>query len=691
MSKILITSALPYANGPIHFGHVAGAYLPADIHVRYRRAKGDEVLYICGSDEHGAPITANAKKAGQSPEQFTLHWHNEIKKTFDFMGIEFDNFSRTSLPQHHARSQEFFRQCQAKGYLSEKVEKQPFCKTCQMFLPDRYLVGTCPQSECGHEKARGDECPKCGHWIEAGTLINPRCKDCGSTPEVRQTRHWYLELGKLQPKLEEWLGPKRSFWKSNVLSQVDSWLKQGLRARAITRDLDWGVKVPVEGADGKVLYVWFDAPIGYISSTQEWAERQGKPEAWKDWWCDPEVLLLHFIGKDNIVFHCLTWPAMLMCQDQGYNLPNNVPANEFLNLEGDKFSSSEGWYIDLEDFFSKYHTDAVRYAIARIAPETSDSDWRWEDFQAKVNAELNDAYGNLAQRCLKFLHQHFGGVLPEPGEIRERDQEELEVLATWPSRVGSLLDRYKVREGAHEFMELARRANRYFNEKQPWKTRKTDEADARTTFHVTCRILATLAVLGRPFMPKVSAKLWGQLGLVEEELARVAWDDAAKVKLPVGQPLGEVAPLFEKISDKQIQAEIQALQERKAAMCRKSAEEAEVELEPFTETMTFDDFLKVDIRVGQVLEAEEIKKSKKLLKLQIDVGVDTRQILAGIKQFYSPEDLVGRKVAVVVNLAPRKMMGQESQGMVVATTDAATGDAVLVDPGQKTTPGSRLS
>lgn len=689
MSKFLITSALPYANGPIHFGHVAGAYLPADIHVRYLRAKGHEVLYICGSDEHGAPITANSAKAGQSPQEFTLHWHQEIKKTFDYMGIEFDNFSRTSLPLHHARSQEFFRQCQAKGYLVEKVEQQPFCKTCAMFLPDRYLVGTCPK--CGHDKARGDECPKCGHWIETGTLVEPRCKTCGDTPETRDTKHWYLDLAKLQPKLEEWLDTKRSYWKPNVLSQVDSWLKQGLRPRAITRDLDWGVKVPVEDAEGKVLYVWFDAPIGYISSTQEWAEAQGTPEAWKDWWCDPEVKLLHFIGKDNIVFHCLTWPAMLMCQDQGYNLPENVPANEFLNLEGDKFSTSEGWFLDLDDFFSRYSTDSARYAIARIAPETSDSDWRWEDFQAKVNAELNDAYGNLAQRCLKFLHQHFGGVLPEPGPIGERDQEELDVLATWPGRVGKLLEAYKVREGAHEFMELARRANRYFNEKQPWKTRKTDEADARTTFHVTCRILAALAVLGRPFMPKVSLQLWKQLGFAEEALAGISWDDAVTVELPAGQALGQVEPLFGKIPDKQIQAEIAALHERKAAMCAENQEPTAVELEPFTETMTFDDFLKVDIRVGKILEAEEMKKSKKLLKLQVDVGADTRQILAGLKQYYSAEEMVGRKVAVVVNLAPRKMMGEESQGMVMATTDAASGDAVLVDPGQDATPGSRLS
>ena len=698
MARILVTSALPYANGPIHFGHVAGAYLPADIYVRYKRACGDEVLYICGTDEHGAPITANARLAGQSPAAFTAHWHRVIRDTFDRMGIEFDNFSRTSMPHHYELSQEFFRGCEREGYLSTRTTEQAYCLTCAMFLPDRYLLGTCPK--CGYERARGDECPRCGTWIDATKLGSPRCKTCEQPPELRATTHWYLHLDKLQPKLEAWLEPRRASWKPNVLAQVDSWLEDrdaegtivGLRPRSITRDLDWGVPVPAEGAEGKVLYVWFDAPIGYISSTIEWAEKRGEPEAWRRWWCDPEVRLLHFIGKDNIVFHCLTWPAMLMCQGGKYILPENVPANEFYNLQGGKFSTSEGWYVDIEDFFSKYSTDATRYAIARTFPETADSEWRWEDFQAKVNAELNDTYGNLANRALKFLSDYAGGVVPEPGPLGDRDREELEALAGWPARVGGLLDQFKAREGAQEFMELARRGNRYFNDKQPWKSRKTDEADFRTTLHTTCRILAALAVLGRPFIPRASASLWAQLGFAPEALAAVAWSEAGGLGVPPGQALGSIEPLFQKIPDEQIQAEIRALEERKAAMTQDAdAAAPEVEIEPFTADASFDEFLKVDLRVGLVLEAEEMPKSKKLLRLKVDLGRETRQILAGLKEYYSADEMKGRKVVVVANLAPRKMMGEVSQGMILAATDAATQRPALVDPGAAAIPGSRVS
>ncbi len=698
LAKYLVTSALPYANGPIHFGHVAGAYLPADIFVRFRRLSGDQVLYICGTDEHGAPITANARAAGMSPSDFTAKWHAVIKSTFQRLSIEFDEFSRTSLPGHRELSQRFFLEIEKNGYLETRQEDQPYCPVDRMFLPDRYLVGTCPR--CGYEKARGDECPKCAHWIEK--LIEPRCKLCGTAPETRATSHWYLSLQKLQPKLEAWLAPLRDSWKVNVLAEVDKWLKEGLKPRAITRDLEWGVPVPRPDAEGKVLYVWFDAPIGYVSATIEWAARTGQPEAWKDWWHDPEVKLLHFIGKDNIVFHTLTWPAMLMAQDQPFILPANVPANEFFNLEGGKFSTSEGWYLDLDDVFSKYPTDALRYALARNLPETGDSEWRWDDFQAKVNAELNDAYGNLAQRCLKFVDAHFGGAFPAPGPIGERDAAELEALAQWPALVGERLSEFRIRAAAQEFMELARRANRYFNDKTPWKTRTADPEDCKTTMHVTGRILAGLAILGQPFMPGTSRSLWQQLGFAPEAMDAVGWSGAGRLDLPTGQKIGTIAPLFEKIPDEAIRAEVEALEARKAKAARatpKGADPVETDkgapsppsLEPFGATVAYDDFAKLDLRVGRIVEAEEVPKSKKLLKLQVDLGLETRQILAGLKESYTPEQMKGRKVAVLANLAPRTMMGLVSQGMILAATDPGDHKARLVAVDESLPPGARIS
>lgn len=692
MAKILVTSALPYANGPIHFGHVTGAYLPADVFVRFQRAQGHEVLFICGSDEHGTPVTVNAAKAKQDPSEFTAHWHRVIHETFQRFKIEFDNFSRTSYPHHHELAQQFFRQIEANGYLFEKSSEQLYCGSCEMFLPDRYLVGTCPS--CKEDGARGDECPRCGHWVEAGTLIEPRCKTCDSAPVEKATKHWFLDLAKLQPKLEEWIETKRSFWKPNVLAQIDSWLKQGLRERPITRDLDWGIPVPAEGGEGKVLYVWFDAPIGYISSTQEWAQKQGTPDAWRDWWEDPETQLFHFIGKDNIVFHCLTWPAMVMAQDEPFVLPENVPANEFLNLEGRPFSTSDEWIIPLESFFERYSSDMARYVLLRGLPETADSEWQWSDFQAKVNSELNDTLGNLAQRILKFLKTRFDGEVPglDPAGLDGLDKDTLETLEAWPKKIAAHLTGGKVelKKAILEYMELARVGNRYFNEKQPWKTFKTDLEDCRKTMALGVRILAGLAAMGSPFLPDTARSLWAQLGFEAGALEGLAWDQAGQVEFSPGHTIGAFEPLFRKISDEEVEAEVQSLEARMKAM-EAETEAANPEYEPLTEESHFEDFLKVDLRVGKILEAEEMKKSKKLLKLSIDLGFEKRQILAGIKEFFQPEELIGRKVVVHANLAPRKMMGIESQGMVLAANDAVTGEPTLLDPGQESTVGSRVS
>lgn len=677
--RYLVTSALPYANGPIHFGHIAGAYLPADIFVRFLRLKKADVIYICGTDEYGAAITLNARKEGISPKELTDKYHRVIVGLFEKMQVEFDNFSRTTWPRHIENTQRIFLDLLKNGYVLEKTSQQQFCTHCNMFLPDRYIVGTC--YNCGHEQARGDECPACGTWIDPLKLINPSCKMCGRAGlEVRETRHWYLDLPKLSPKLKEWLGEK-TWWKKNVLNFIQNMIDQGLDARPITRDLDWGVPVPLEGAEGKVLYVWFDAPIGYLSSTMEWSERRGEPNLWQDYWYNSECRMVHFIGKDNIPFHTIVWPGVLMGQDQPLILPYDVPANEFYNLEGAKFNTSTGWYIDVEDFFSKYQSDSIRYCIARNAPENSDSEFAWRDFQAKHNGELADIYGNLAARTFKFIHRYFDGRIPAAAEPTALDRETLAKMAEFPERVGHLLLDYRVREAAQEFMNLARLGNRYIDSSEPWKTRKTDPEQCGSSLRIACRLLAELAVLSYPFIPQSGTALWRQLRL-DGTPQDQSWDDAAEIELPQDHPIGEAEIMFNKLTDEQIEAEIEALKARSAAQTGASTESHDaksIEIPPIKATITYDEFAKLDMRVGEILAGENVPKSNKLLRLEIDLGCEKRQILAGIAQFYTPDQLVGRKVIVLANLAPRKLMGMESQGMLLAASLDSDLAALTID------------
>jgi methionyl-tRNA synthetase len=734
--RVLVTSALPYANGPIHFGHIAGAYLPADIYVRLLKARGLDVVYICGTDEHGVAITLTAQQAGVTPREHVDKWHVEIKKIFDRFDIRFDHFSRTSTPQHAEISQEFFRQLVKNGYVEPKDSEQLYCVKDRMFLPDRYVTGTC--HGCGFEGARGDECPRCGAWIDPLKLIQPACNLCGATPQKRITRHWYLMLDRLQPRLEEFIG-ERSHWKRNVLQFVHGLLKEGLQPRPITRDLDWGVPVPLPDTEGKVIYVWFDAPIGYITATQEWAGKLGAPDRWKDYWQSPESRIVHFIGKDNIPFHCLTFPAMMMGQDEPWTLVADVPANEFFNLEGGKFNTSAGWYIDLEEFFSRYSTDMIRWVIARNLPENSDAEFTWGDFQAKVNGELADIYGNLAHRVLSFVHRYFDGVVP-PVSKPAREDDDLEAARRQaPEQVAAALEAFRIREGAVEVMNLARAGNRYFDAVAPWRTRKEDRERCGTTLNHCVSLLETLAVIAAPFIPSAAARLWEMLGQ-EGTVADASWDDAGAPVDPAGRKLGETKPLFTKIPDEQVQAEIAALHERarrrEAEQAPPGADEAAdagqskspkqakpqeprqseaakrakgeatmteagesagagassgaAGLPEMRPQVTIDDFLKCDLRLAKILDAEKVPGSKKLLKFTVDTGLDTRTVLAGIQEYYEPEDLVGKTVVVIANLAPRRMMGYDSQGMVLAAE--IDGKLTVITPlTEGLRPGAQLS
>jgi len=672
--RYLVTSALPYANGPIHFGHIAGAYLPADIFVRFLRLKKIHVLYICGTDEYGAAITLAARREGVSPKQLTDKYHQVIRSLFDRMQIEFDNFSRTTWPTHSVMTQRIFLDLVKNGHVLEKGAQQHYCRHCAMFLPDRYIEGTC--YICGHEKARGDECRACGSWIDALRLKDPSCVNCGNAGlEVRETRHWYLDLPELAPELKEWLAQK-SWWKNNVLSFIHNMIEQGLEARPITRDLDWGVPVPLAGAEGKVLYVWFDAPIGYISSTIEWAEKQGSRDLWQDYWYNPDCRLVHFIGKDNIPFHTVVWPSVLMGQDQPFILPSDVPANEFYNLEGAKFNKSAGWYIDVEGFFTKYASDSIRYCIARNAPETNDSEFTWRDFQAKHNDELADIYGNLVARTLKFVHRYFAGRIPQAAAWQELDRATLAEMEAFPARVGELLAQYRVRDAAQEFMNLARLGNRFIDASEPWHTRQSDPARCATSLHLSCRLLAELAVLSSPFIPTTARRLWAQLGL-PGSLQDQSWDGAARIAIPGDHPVGQAEILFDKIPDAQIQAEIDTLRGQGSTAVDTPPPAPVPEFKP---TIDYAAFAALDMRVGVVREAESVPRSQKLLRLQVDLGREVRQVVAGIAEHYQPAELVGRQVVIVANLAPRKLMGLESQGMVLAGVAAGKLALVGLDP-----------
>ncbi len=657
--RILVTSALPYANGPIHLGHLAGAYLPADIFVRYHRLKGDDVIYICGSDEHGVPIMLRARSEGVSPQVVVDRYHELNKKSFEAFGMSFDYYGRTSSPVHHKTSQDFFRVLAEKDVFVLKTEQQLYDPEAKMFLADRFIVGTCPY--CGYENAYGDQCEKCGRSLSPSDLLNPRSAITNATPILKETTHWYLPLAKFQKKLEAWINTRQN-WKSNVLGQVRSWFNEGLADRAVTRDLPWGVPVPKDiaekygvDAEGKVLYVWFDAPIGYISATKEWAEQKGQPQLWKDYWQNENTRLVHFIGKDNIVFHCLIFPAMLMAHGD-YVLPEDVPANEFLNLEGNKLSTSRNYAVWLDDYLQRFDPDPLRFVLASILPETKDSDFSWKDFQARHNNELADIYGNFINRTLTFAHKYFHGRVPELGPLNDLDKELSARLQKAPQVLGDLIDTYQMRAYVRELMDLARFANKYFNDKEPWKTRKADPVSCATTINLCLQTVATLSVLSEPVLPFTSREIWNILNIS----GTPAWDEFPAKPLPAGHVLGKAKILFKKIEDEAIEAEIQKLQKALQGNAKQNT--------PAEERIDYELFQKIKLKVAEIIDAEPIPKSKKLLKLQLRLGSEKRQIVAGIAEHYKPQELIGKKIIIVANLKPAKLFGVESDGMLLAAS-----------------------
>jgi len=680
--RILVTAALPYANGPIHLGHLSGAYLPADMYVRYQRLKRREIVFICGSDEHGVPITITAENEHITPQAIVDRYHEMNKKAFHAFGMSFDHYSRTSLPLHHETAREFFVEFYRRGILKEKKEKQFYDVHAKMFLPDRYVEGTCPV--CSNPEARGDQCERCGTFLNPMDLLNPRSKVSGQTPVVKETSHWYFPLGDYQKRLETYIRERdsRDGWKENVLKYCESWFKEGLQDRAVTRDLEWGVKVPLKGYENKVIYVWFDAVLGYISSTKEWSQQTGNPDEWKRYWQDELTKYVAFIGKDNVVFHCIVFPAMLMAWNDGagekYVLPENVPANEFLNFEGQKFSKSRGWGVDVQDFLKKFPADSLRYYLAVTLPEYRDSDFYWKDFQAKNNNELADILGNFVHRTLSFAQRSFGGLTPQRLAVTDRDKGMVEILKRTPLVAGEHFDHYRFREGVLEVMNLARAANKYFNDSKPWSTLKSDVDQCSTTINISLQVARTLAILTEPILPHSAARLWKMLNLAGE-VAKQSWDSAGELSIPSGHPIGALEILFTKIEDDVINSELEHL----------PAEGAKPTAVPDPEQITIDDFKKIDLRVAKILQCENIPKSDRLLKIQVEVGTERRQIIAGIAQHYTPEQLVGQSVVVVFNLPPAKLMGQESQGMLLAASDN-DGRLVFVSPAGEISSGSKV-
>jgi methionyl-tRNA synthetase len=680
--RILVTAALPYANGPIHLGHLAGAYLPADIYVRFQRAMKRDVLFLCGSDEHGVPITLTADKEKVSPQAVVDRYHEMNVRAFARFGVSFDNYSRTSLPLHHRTAQEFFLAFHGRNVLKEKQDRQFYDNRAQMFLPDRYVEGTCPV--CANPDARGDQCEKCGTFLNPMELINPRSKITGETPVVRDTTHWYFPLGTFQSRLEQYVAERnaRDGWKDNVLNYCRGWFKEGLQDRAVTRDLDWGVRIPLPGYENKVLYVWFDAVLGYISAAKEWAQLQGTPDAWRAYWLSPDTKYVAFIGKDNIVFHCIVFPAMLMAWNDGsadqYVLPENVPANEFLNFEGQKFSKSRGWGIDVQDFLDRFPADALRYYLALALPEYRDSDFTWKDFQAKYNNELADIFGNFVNRTLQFVGRSFGGTVPPLGPLSDLDRAMLAALRATPDAAGALFEHYRFRDGVVEIMNLARAANKYFNDSQPWKTAASDPARCATTLHVSLQVVRALAILMSPVTPSSAEKIWEMLRL-SGSVHHQSWLSAADEGLAAGHLLGLPAILFSKIEDTVIEEQLKNLGVPAAAP-------AVVAERPL---ISIDDFRKVELRTARIVACERVPRSEKLVKLQVELGGEQRQIVAGIAQHYAPEALIGKSVVVVANLQPANLMGQESRGMLLAASDDS-GKLVIISPSADIASGSQV-
>lgn len=673
--RTLITTALPYANGPVHIGHLAGVYIPADIYARYLRLKGEEVLMIGGSDEHGVPITIRAQKEGITPQDVVDRYHAIIKDGFERLGITHDIYSRTSSATHHEHASEFFRKLYDKGEFIEKTSQQYYDEQANQFLADRYITGTCPH--CNNERAYGDQCESCGTSLAPTDLKDPKSAITGNTPVLRETKHWYLPLDKHESFLREWILEGHKEWKSNVYGQCKSWLDMGLQPRAVSRDLDWGIPVPVEDAEGKVLYVWFDAPIGYISNTKELL-----PDTWETWWKSEDTKLVHFIGKDNIVFHCIVFPAMLKAEGS-YILPENVPANEFLNLEGDKISTSRNWAVWLHEYLDEFpgKQDVLRYVLTANAPETKDNDFTWKDFQARNNNELVAIYGNFVNRALVLTNKYFEGKVPALGELTDYDKETIAEVQAIKSTIEKELDTYHFREALKTAMNLARIGNKYLADTEPWKLAKTDMSRVATILNIALQITANLTIVFSPFLPFSSEKLLRMLDVNEA----FSWDNLGSMELlSVGHQIATAELLFEKIEDSTIEAQIEKLQATKAAN-----ELAERKAEPIAQDIQFDDFLKLDIRVGTVLECSKVPKADKLLQFRIDDGLGGRTIVSGIAKHYQPEELVGKQVCFIANLPPRKLKGIESQGMILSAEDL-DGSLRLISPSVEVSPGSKV-
>jgi len=669
--RYTITAALPYTNGPIHIGHLAGVYVPSDIYARYLRLQGKDVVFVCGSDEHGVAISMKAKKEGITPQEVIDKYDGIIRQSFIDFGITFDNYSRTSSKIHHDTAQEFFKKLHSEGKFIEQTTEQLYDAKADQFLADRFVTGTCPK--CENPEAYGDQCERCGSSLNATDLINPKSTITGETPILKSTKHWFLPLNEYDSFLKEWvLEGHKNDWKSNVYGQVKSWVDGGLEPRAVTRDLDWGIDVPVDGADGKKLYVWFDAPIGYISATKEWAIREGKD--WQPYWKNEETKLVHFIGKDNIVFHCIIFPVMLKAEGS-YILPDNVPANEFLNLEGNKLSTSKNWAVWLHEYLQDFpdKQDVLRYALTANAPETKDNDFTWKDFQARNNNELAAIFGNFINRVVVLTNKYYEGIIPTPNEFTAVDEQTLTELKAYPVVIASSIERFRFREALGEVMNVARLGNKYLADEEPWKMIKENPERVKTQMYVALQIASALSVLCEPFLPFTSAKL---KNILKQNDSNINWNDISKKTdlIPAGHEIGQAEILFAQIDDTEIQKQLDKLEATKTANKMENAK-----AEPQKEIATFDDFSKLDIRVGTILEAEKMPKANKLLVLKVDTGIDVRTIVSGIAEHFSPEEVIGKRVTVLVNLAPRALRGVESAGMILMTNNAE-GKLVFVNP-----------
>ncbi len=673
--RYLVTSALPYANGPVHIGHLAGVYIPSDIYTRYLRLRGADVISVCGSDEHGVPITIKARKEGVTPQQIVDRYHSIIKSSFERLGIAFDIYSRTSSPTHRTTASDFFRKLYDEGKFIEKTSMQYYDEDTQTFLADRYIVGTCPH--CGNDRAYGDQCEKCGSTLSPDELIDPHSAVSGSVPVKRETKHWYLPLDRYEPFLRDWILESHREWRSNVYGQCKSWIDMGLQPRAVSRDLDWGIPVPVEGAEGKVLYVWFDAPIGYISATKDLT-----PD-WQKYWCSDDTKMVHFIGKDNIVFHCIVFPSMLKAHG-GFVLPDNVPANEFLNLEGDKISTSRNWAVWLHEYLDDFpgKEDVLRYVLCANAPETKDNDFTWKDFQSRNNSELVAVLGNFVNRALVLTKKYYDGAVPACGQLTDYDRQTLDEVAQIRASLERNIETYHFREALKDAMTYARIGNKYLADTEPWKVVKTDPERVKTILNIALQLTADLSIAIEPFMPFSAAKIVNML-----DIKPLNWDLlGSETLIEAGHRIGKPELLFEKIEDDAIQRQLDKLEAARAA---NAAAEAANNVTEQKETVSFDDFQRMDIRVSTILAAEKVAKTKKLLKLTIDTGIDKRTIVSGIAEHYTPEELVGRQILVLVNLAPREIKGITSNGMILMAEDA-TGRLVLLQPEQGVNSGAMI-